>query len=115
MLRPVDNYFLQKEEPIKSCLQAMRKFILSYNKDITEGWSYGMPFYYYKEKRFCYVWVHKKYRQPYFGIVDGNRIIHPGLLQEKRARMKIMLIDPGKDIPVRQLQALLKKVLTLYK
>jgi hypothetical protein len=48
-------------------------------------------------------------------IVEGKKIDHPGLIQEKRARMKILLFDPGKDIPVRTINGLLKKVLSLYK
>jgi hypothetical protein len=39
---------------------------------------------------FCYLWVHKKYQRPDIGIVEGNRINHPDLLVEKRARMKIL-------------------------
>lgn len=115
MLRPIDNYFLEKEEPVKSCLQFMREFILKYDKEITEGWSYSMPFFYYKGKRFCYLWIHKKYDQPYLGIVDGNKIDHPGLVTEKRSRMKIFLIDPQKDIPVKKVKAILKEILALYK
>lgn len=93
----------------------MREFILKYDKHITEGWSYGMPFFYYKGIRFCYLWIHKKYRRPYLGIVDGNKINDPALIQEKRARMKILLIDPSKDIPVKKIKAVLKEVLALYK
>lgn len=72
MLRAIDTYFLQKEEPTKSCLLFLREYILHFNKDITEEWKYGMPFYYYHGKMFCYVWVHKKYKQPYLGIVEGK-------------------------------------------
>jgi Domain of unknown function (DU1801) len=108
MLRPIDNYFLQNEEPFKSSLQFLRQHILKLDIDITERWLYGMPFFYYKGKRFCYLWIHKKYRKPYIGIVDGNRIDHPELLLEKRARMKILLLDPDKDIPVKKINALLK-------
>ncbi|MEO8405510.1 MAG: DUF1801 domain-containing protein [Chitinophagaceae bacterium] len=115
MLRPIDNYFLQNEEPIKSCLQFLREFILKQDSNITETWQYGMPFYYYKNKRFCYLWIHKKLRQPYIGIVDGKLINHPDLLLEKRARMKIFLIDPEKDMPVGKVKAILKEVLALYK
>lgn len=115
MLRPIDNYFLQNEEPVKSCLQFLRAHILKQDKNITEAWLYGMPFFYYKRKRFCYLWVHKKYRWPYLGIVDGNRINDPDLLSEKRTRMKILLIDPGKDIPVKKVNAILKEALALYK
>jgi hypothetical protein len=114
-MRPIDNYFLQKEEPIKSCLQFLRDHILKQNDAITEAWKYGMPFYCYDGKMFCYLWVHKTLDKPYLGLVDGHQINHPDLLQEKRARMKIFLIDPTKDIPVGKLNTLLKLAIDLRK
>ena len=114
MLRDIDQYFLQKEEPIKSCLQFLRDHILKKDKHITEAWRYRMPFYYYKGKMCCYLWVHKKYKQPYIGIVEGNYINHPDLLAEKRSRMKILLIDPDKDMPVKKINDILEKMLALY-
>ncbi len=115
MLSPIDDYFLHKEEPIKSCLQFLREHILKQDANITEAWKYGMPFYCYNKKMCCYLWVHKKHHQPYIGIVEGKRIHHPDLVIEKRARMKILLIDPAKDIPVKKLDAILKAVLALYR
>ena len=41
MLKPADNYFLQQEEPVKSCLLALRKLILSFDNNIIESWKYG--------------------------------------------------------------------------
>lgn len=114
MLRPIDNYFLQQEEPVKSCLQFLRMYILKQDSNITEAWKYGMPFYCYKGKMVCYLWVHKKYLQPYLGIVEGKQMLHPDLLQEKRARMKILLIDANKDIPVKKISVILKEMLKLY-
>lgn len=114
MLRPIDNYFLQKEEPVKSCLQFLREHILQLDGNITEAWKYGMPFYCYKGKMFCYLWVHKKFLHPYIGIVEGKKISHPDLLQEKRARMKILLLDPDKNIPVKKIDAILKQALRFY-
>jgi len=108
MLKPADNFFMHQQEPSKSCLLALRNIILSFDCNITEGWQYGMPFYFYHGKRFCYLWFHKKYKQPYLGIVDGNKITHPLLIQEKRARMKIMLIDQEKDIPVKIIKSILR-------
>lgn len=115
MLSPIDQYFSQKEEPVKSCLHFLRDHILQQDKNISEAWKYGMPFYCYKGKMFCYLWVHKKYEKPYLGIVEGQKIDHPDLIIEKRARMKILLIDPDKDIPVRKVTSILKKALELYK
>jgi len=115
MLRPLDNYFLQKEEPIKSCLQFLRKHILKLDAHITEAWKYGMPFFCYKGKMFCYLWVHKKHGLPYIGIVEGKKINHPDLIIEKRARMKILLLDPGKNLPMKKINAIMKEVIALYK
>lgn len=115
MLSAIDNYFLQQEEPAKSCLQFLRSHILHLNKDVTEVWQYGMPFYCYKGKRLCYLWFHKKYQQPYIGFVDGNKLEHPDLLAEKRSRMKIFLLEAQKDIPVKKINVLLHLALAIHK
>jgi hypothetical protein len=115
MLRPIDNWFLQQEEPAKSCIEFLRVHIPALDKRITEEWKYGLPFYYLNGKMFCYLWIHKKLGKPYIGIAEGNRINHPDLLIEKRKRIKILLIDPSKDIPVRKINGILKKVIALYK
>ncbi len=112
---PFDNYFLQKEEPVKSCLQYLRELILKQDSNITEAWKYAMPFFCYKGKMFCYLWVHKKHRMPYLGIVEGKKLKHPDLIIEKRSRMTILLVDPNKDIPLRKITSILKEALALYK
>ena len=113
MLSDLDNFYLSKEEPAKSCLLALREIILNYNKDISAEWKYRMPFFCYKGKMFCYLWMNRKTRVPYLGIVNGNKIEHPDLIIEKRSRMKIMLFDPNKDLPVKKIQLILSKALQL--
>ncbi len=115
MLSDIDLFYLQKEEPIKSCLIALREIILKQGPFITMAWKYGMPFFCYKGKMFCYLWVHKTIRQPYIGFVEGKHLNHPKLLIEKRARMKILLCDPEKDLPVQTIETIVKKSLDLYR
>jgi hypothetical protein len=115
MLNSINNFYLSKEEPLQSCLLALKEIILAQNKAITAAWKYGMPFFCYHGKMFCYLWVHKKTNQPYIGIVEGKRIQHPDLIQEKRSRMKIMMFDAGKDLPVKVIDNILKQALDLYK
>jgi len=115
MLSPIDNYFLKQHEPTKSCLEFLRAYILKQDTNITEAWKYGMPFYCYHGKMFCYLWVHKKYQQPYIGIVEGKLIHHPDLIIENRSRMKILLIDPTRNIPIKKVNAILKEVIAFYK
>ena len=112
-MRESDYFYFQKEEPIQSCLVALRDYILDFDPRITEAWKYGMPFFCYKGKMFCYLWVHKKYKQPYLGIVEGKLIEHSDLLLEKRARMKILLIDPNGDIPLNTIETILRAALDL--
>lgn len=114
-MKDLNDFYLRQPEPVKSCLLALRKIILSTDKDVTSAWKYGMPFFCYKGKMFCYLWVHKKFEQPYLGIVEGKRIEHARLIQEKRSRMKIMLFEPHKDLPIKTIQSILKQTLNLYK
>jgi Domain of unknown function (DU1801) len=110
-----DRFYLEKEEPVKSCLLALRDIILSQDKDITAAWKYGMPFFCYQGKMFCYLWVHKKRLQPYLGIVEGKLFDDADLLQEKRSRMKILLFDATQDLPVDRIEAIVTRAIGLYK
>jgi hypothetical protein len=113
MLREIDIFFQQQDEPVKSCLLAMRAFIMGYDKNVTEVWRYKMPFYCFNGKRFCYVWLDKKTKQPYIGLVDGNKIIHPKLVAEKRSRMKILYINPVEDLPLADIDSIFKTAISL--
>ena len=113
-MHEIDNFYLGKPEPLKGCLLSLRDLILRSNPEITEAWKYQMPFFYFRKRMFCYLWIHKKNLIPYIGIVEGRKISHPLLLQEKRSRMKIMLIDPTKDLPVKLILGILKQAAALY-
>jgi len=115
LTKELDHFYLKQEEPIKSCLLALRQIILSQDKEVVAVWKYGMPFFCYKNKMFCYLWVHKKNKKPYIGIVEGNHFNHPDLIIEKRSRMKIMMINPDEDLPVNTIEAILKQAIDLYK
>ena len=114
-LTQLDNFYLQKNEPIRSCLLALKDIILKQDENVSAEWKYGMPFFCYKGKMLCYLWVHKKYHQPYIGIVEGQRIDHPALIIEKRSRMKIMLLEANEDLPLQTIQHILKQALDLYR
>ena len=113
-MREIDHYFLRHEEPIKGYLMALRCLILTHNEKISEAWRYKMPFYLYEGKRFCYLWVHRKHKMPYIGIVNGSKIHYPELIKEKRTSMKILLLDPTKDVPLKKVKTLLKNLIRLY-
>jgi hypothetical protein len=114
-MKKPDDFYLTQEEPIKGTLLALKEIILKQDKDVTNVLKYGMPFFCYKGKMFCYLWFHKKHKQPYIGIVEGKYFDESFLLQESRSRMKIMLFDADKDLPLEQIEMVIQKALNLYK
>ncbi len=114
MLRPIDQYFDHLEEPARSCMHALRQYLQHFKPAIEEAWKYRMPVYMYKGKMFCYLWTRKNGGQPYLGIVKGNELPHPELIQEERKKMKIFLVDPQADLPAQKIKALLEAAMALY-
>lgn len=114
-ITPLDNFYEHQEPAVKECMLALKALILSVDKAITPAWKYGMPFFCYNQKMFCYLWFHKKYKLPYMGIADGRYIDHISLIMEKRSRMKIMLLDPQKDLPVKEIRSILLQAIALQR
>ncbi|WP_428328936.1 DUF1801 domain-containing protein [Mucilaginibacter sp.] len=112
-MREIDLFYLRKQEPVKSCLLFLRTHIPAYNKHITEAWKYNMPFFCYKGKMFCYLWVDPKIKQPYIGFVEGRKMEHPLLIAGNRSRMKIMQLDSNTDVPVKALDTILQMAIDI--
>ena len=115
MIRELDNYYLNKEEPNKSCLLALRSIILKQDTNITETLKWGMPFFCYKKKMLWYLWTDKKTQEPYILMVEGKYLDHPAWEVGKRSRMKIFRVNPIKDLPVKTIETIMQKALDLYR
>lgn len=115
MTNELDGFYLNKEEPNKSCLLALRSIILKQDRDVSETRKYGMPCFCYRGKMFCYLWVDKKTEEPYILFVEGKHLNHPNLETGTRARMKILRMNAAADLPVDTIELLLKEALDLYR
>ena len=49
----IESFYLDKDEPNKNCLLALRDIILNQDDNIIETVKYGMPCFCYKNKMFC--------------------------------------------------------------
>ncbi|MHC0448027.1 DUF1801 domain-containing protein [Flavobacterium sp. 3-218] len=114
-MKEVDDFYENSKIPFRETLLALSEIILRQDKEITNVLKYGMPFFCYKKKMFCYLWIHKKLNQPYIGIVEGKHFDEPFLIQENRSRMKVFLMDSEKDLPLEQIETVIQKALNLYK
>jgi Domain of unknown function (DU1801) len=115
ILKNLDNFYANQEEPVKSCLLALSEIILKQDEHTSTTLKYGMPFFMYNRKMFCYLWVDKKLHEPYLGIVEGGLVNHPLLIQGKRTRMKTIQFNANKDLPIRIINTILKQTLDLYR
>jgi hypothetical protein len=115
MLKNLDNFYASQEEPLKSCLFALSEIILKQDEHVTTALKYGMPFFMYKRKIFCYLWIDKKLKVPYLGIVEGELVNHQLLIKGKRARMKTIQFNANKNLPIKTINSILKQALGLYR
>jgi hypothetical protein len=110
-----DAFYLNKEEPNKGCLLALRSIILNQDEYVTETVKYGMPCFCYKNKIFCYLWVDKKINKPYILMVEGKLLNHLELETGDRSRMKVFSVNPNEDLPIDTINEILNDGLNLYR
>lgn len=115
MIRELDHFYANKDEPNRSCLLALRSILLEQDDKISETKKYGMPCFCYQKKMFCYLWVDRKTEEPYLLMVEGNYLTDPHLEKGTRKRMKILRIDPQADLDIELIQKILKDALDLYR
>ncbi|MEN2489513.1 DUF1801 domain-containing protein [Flavobacterium sp. B11] len=114
-MKEIAVFYENLEMPFKEIFLSISEIILRQDKEITNVLKYGMPFFCYKKKMFCYLWIHKKLKKPYIGIVEGKHFEEPFLIQENRSRMKIMMFDVNEDLPLEQIETIIQKAINLYK
>lgn len=115
MEQELDSFYLNKEEPNRSCLLALRSIVLEQDEHVSETRKWGMPCFCFKKKMFCYLWTDKKTDEPYILFVEGKHLEHEALEEGNRARMKILRINPAKDLPLETINLLLNTALDLYR
>lgn len=106
-------FYLDKPEPQKSCLLALREILLQADPNLTAEKKYGMPCFCWKSKALCYLWVEKKTEDPYILWVGGDKMDFPELEQGDRKRMKIQRFDPNADLPLEAIHRIFEAALNL--
>lgn len=113
MMKTTDNYYLEQDEPNRSCLLALREFVLKYDPGISEALKWGIPSFSLDKKMCLFFNIDKKTKQPYLLFSNGNEMEHPLLEQGTRLRMKTLVIDPNMDLPIKVLNDLMCQAVTI--
>lgn len=109
----LDEFFFKLPEPQRSCFLAMRQLAASFHPDLAETLKYGAPCFVLGGKPFCYLWKDRKTDHPYFLMVDGKHLDHPKLEAGDRKKMKILRVDPNKDLEVEVITEVLSSAIQL--
>src|SRR5688572_19750337 len=112
-MRHIDSFYLTQEEPVKSCLEALRIIILKHDQRITESIKYGMPFFSIHKKMLCYFWKDKKSGFPYIGFKEAKLLPFPWLDPGDRSVISVMHIDPYQDLPLEKLKQTLNAAIAI--
>ncbi len=115
MLNILDDFYLNQEEPNRSCLLALRTIILSQDQNVSETLKWGMPCFSYNKKIFTYLSIDRKTDEPYILMVEGKYLDFPELERGNRTRMKILRVDPNKDLSLETIEMLLTEALNLHR
>lgn len=114
MKKELENIYLKYDEPDKSCLLALREIILSFDENLTESVKYGMPFFSFKGKMFCYFWFDKKTKEPYIGFMKGKFMKHNSLVAGDRKLVKTLPINSSEDIDIKLLREVLREAIECF-
>jgi len=110
-MNPIQEYFYRIDEPERSLLLFIRKKILeSDSENITETFSFQLPFLKYKNKMLCFFYYSKKYKMHYLSFYHGDRLDYPELISEGRKKFKILLINPNEDLNLDFIFEIIEKI-----
>ncbi len=108
-MTPLDQYFEEKEEPMKGFLLALKDCMLRYDEQIVMTWKWKTPFFSYGDKMLAYLTIHKKTNRPYLGFGNGKKLNHPALLSEHRKMIKVIYFDQNEDIDIDLLHEIIEE------
>ncbi|MGB1294374.1 MAG: DUF1801 domain-containing protein [Flavobacteriales bacterium] len=114
MMNEIELFFERQPEPNKSTYLSLRDYILSLSDNMTCEWKYGLPYFYFKGKMFCYFWKDKITQEPYIGVARGKLIEHQILESGNRKLVKIIRIDPEKDFPINEMNEVFEALMKTY-
>ena len=109
-----ENYILKQSQPFQSILLQLQVIIESTLPTLDLKYKWKLPFYYYKNKPFCYFNVSKEYVD--IGLVKGtqNQDNMDVLITKDRKKMASLRYYRIQDIDVKVLISVLKNASELY-
>ena len=97
-MNPAESYILNQQEPFRSILLELQVIIEATVPDLNLKYKWHLPYYYYKEKPFCFLNVTKGYVDIGFRDNEHLKVFHKFLIKENRKVMKSLRYFSVNDI-----------------
>jgi hypothetical protein len=110
----IEGFYLGQKEPLKSMLLYLRGHLLK-DLEMSESFKYGLSFFDYKGKYFCYFHKEKKTGIPYLAFTQGKHIDHPALVMGNRKQIAVLHFYPKENFPIHLLDEILIKGKAIHK
>ncbi|MBL7472304.1 DUF1801 domain-containing protein [Robertkochia sediminum] len=113
-MNPAEKYILQQREPWKDLLLQAKVFIERHVPEAEMRYKHGIPFYYLKNRPFCYLLATPKYAD--LGIVRGSLLTNntDHLETGKRKTVRSLRYKKPEDMDVEVLESVLREAAGLY-
>ncbi|MDR3704858.1 MAG: hypothetical protein P4L28_02995 [Paludibacteraceae bacterium] len=108
----LDNYYLRQKEPYQSCLLALKDIIMSVNTEIFSTKKYQIPFFYYKDMKLAFVWLHEK--KVIVAFIKDKKTLPITSDIKQRDQIETLQVDPNTNIPIEIITKKLRMQLETY-
>jgi len=98
MTTPLESFYLNKPEPYRSCLLALKDIILAASPGILHERKFQIPFFTYKGKKLGYLWLDRK--KVKLGLCLDKSLQETVAGVKPKDKYESMQIDPNADIPI---------------
>jgi len=87
-VKPAEVYIINQSEPYRTILIELKSFIEVALPEVELLFKYKCPFFYYKNKPFCYLNVSLSKRYVDVGFIKGYKLTHNYLVSDNRSIVK---------------------------
>lgn len=112
MSAQLEQYYAKQPEPIQGCLLALKDIILAISPYVTHQRKFQIPFFYYNDKKICFLWVTRK--KLLLGFVEDKKIHSPASGEKLKDKFEHLVIDPDADLPLELILEKIGRLIELY-
>lgn len=107
-----DDYYLKHQEPLQSCLLALKYIIMKVDENIAHEMAYQIPLFTYKGYRLAFLWITRK--KLLLGVITDKKVLPLVDGKKQKDQYEMIEIDPNADLPKDMMVDKFKQRIKLY-